>query len=191
MSVQGMRGFIGRVPALLGEVVAALGGAALLGAILLPWFNLEDKELSQGGLNVSNGGVSISETISGGARPDLAYSTKSLFDIGSTTPFAAALVALGLLALIVVIYSHRSSLSYARTVVIAIGIASLVVNLYLLVSPPELNGLSAWDTLVVTPALGSLVGIVGALLITAGGFFLLPRRRDATVGPAFDEPTVA
>jgi hypothetical protein len=191
VSVQSTGRFISKVPTLLGEVVAALGGAALLGALLLPWFNLEDKELAQGGLNVSNGGVTISETISGGPQPGLAYSTKALFDVGSVVPFAAALLALGVLALLLIIYNHTSSVRRAPTVVVAIGIASLAINLYLLVSPPSLEGLSGIDPLVVTPALGAWVGVVAALLIAAGGFLMLANRAAASAAPALGEPTVA
>jgi hypothetical protein len=163
VTVQGANGFAGkpRVLVLAGAVIV-VGGAALLAAVLLlPWFNLEDTAMTQ--LHISIGG----------SHP--AHDTVSILELKSTTPFGYALLACGALAIgAVALRLVRPSVPtiWVGLAVIALGAIGLGADLYSLASPPHVNygGVTVTNApVVVTSGIGSLLGLVAAIAIAAGG----------------------
>jgi hypothetical protein len=168
----------GRILVLAG-VAACVGGAVLLAAVLLvPWFNLEDTAMTHGLITVTGTG----------SHP--AHDTMTILHLKSTTPFGYVILVSGALA--IVVFALRLLRPAVSAILVgmagvAFAVVALGANLYGIVSPPHVayGGVTITNApVVVTPGIGSLLGLVAGLAIAVGAAMTLVRgRRGAQESP--------
>lgn len=151
-------------------VAIGVGGAALLAAVLLvPWFNLEDTAMTQLGISLT------------GSHP--AHDTMAILELKSTTPFGYAILASGALAIVAfALPLVRPSVSalFVGMAGVALAVVALGANLYGIMSPPHVayGGVTVTNApVVVTPGIGSLLGLVAGIAIAVGGVLTIVRGR--------------